>query len=138
MSDSHAKPAAESLADQMARRRGKRYPAHAYITEIFPDYVKVLLELDEVIRAKPRKYDEKMHELFHIIALAVEMSNPHNQPHLKQHIKKGLKLGLAPEEIAEALMVCVNPCGAKVLTYGVTCMLEAIEEMKAETTNQAT
>lgn len=138
MSDSHAKPATESLADQMARRRGKRYPAHAYIAETFPDYVKVLLELDDVIRAKPRKYDEKMHELFHIIALAVEMSNPHNQPHLKQHIKKGLKLGLAPDEIAEALMVCVNPCGAKVLTYGVTCMLEAIEEMKAETTNPAT
>ena len=48
------------------------------------------------------------------------------------HIKKALKLGLAPEEIAEALMVCVNPCGAKVLTYGVTCMLEAIEEIKTE------
>lgn len=136
MSESHSKPATESLADQMARRRGKRYPAHTYIAELFPDYVKVLLELDEVIRAKPRKYDEKMHELFHIIALAVEMSNPHNQPHLKQHIKKGLKLGLAPEEIAEALMVCVNPCGAKVLTYGVTCMLEAIEEMKTEAASQ--
>jgi len=138
MSNSDAQPAANSLAEQMAKRRGKRYPAHAYIAEVFPDYVKVLLELDEVIRAKPRKYDEKMHELFHIIALAVEMSNPHNQPHLKQHLKKGLKLGLAPEEIAEALMVCVNPCGAKVLTYGVTCMLEAIEEMKAETAGQAT
>jgi alkylhydroperoxidase/carboxymuconolactone decarboxylase family protein YurZ len=138
MSDSNEKHAAKSLADQMAKRRGKRYPAHAYIAELFPDYVKVLLELDEVIRAKPRRYDEKMHELFHIIALAVEMSNPPNQPHLKQHIKKGLKLGLAPEEIAEALMVCVNPCGAKVLTYGVTCMLEAIEEMKAEAGTQAT
>ena len=138
MSDNHDEHASKSLADQMAKRRGKRYPAHAYIAELFPDYVKVLLELDEVIRAKPRRYDEKMHELFHIIALAVEMSNPPNQPHLKQHIKKGLKLGLAPEEIAEALMVCVNPCGAKVLTYGVTCMLEAIEEMKAEAGTQAT
>jgi len=138
MSDNHDEHASKSLADQMAKRRGKRYPAHAYIAELFPDYVKVLLELDEVIRAKPRRYDEKMHELFHIIALAVEMSNPPNQPHLKQHIKKGLKLGLAPEEIAEALMVCVNPCGAKVLTYGVTCMLEAIEEMKAESGTQAT
>jgi hypothetical protein len=29
-------------------------------------------------------------------------------------------------------MVCVNPCGAKVLTYGVTCMLGAMEETKAE------
>jgi len=64
--------------------------------------------------------------------LAVEMSNPHNQPHLKQHLKKGIGLGLDPVEITEALMVCVNPCGAKVVTYGVTCMLEAIEEMKAE------
>ena len=73
-----------------------------------------------------------MHELFHILALAVEMSNPHNQPHLKQHLKKGIGLGLDPVEITEALMVCVNPCGAKVVTYGVTCMLEAIEEMKAE------
>jgi len=62
----------------------------------------------------------------------VEMSNPPNQPHLKQHMKKGLQLGLDPEEIAEALMVCVNPCGAKVLTYGVTCMLEAIDELKQE------
>jgi hypothetical protein len=26
----------------------------------------------------------------------------------------------------------VNPCGAKVLTYGVTCMLEAMEELEAE------
>ncbi|MEK6591461.1 MAG: carboxymuconolactone decarboxylase family protein [Pseudomonadota bacterium] len=138
MSDSHNKHVSASLADQMAERRGKRYPAHAYIAEIFPDYVKVLVELDEVIRAKPRRFDEKMHELFHIIALAVEMSNPPNQPHLRQHIKRALKLGLAPEEIAEALMVCVNPCGAKVLTYGVTCMLEAIEEMKAEAGNQAT
>ena len=120
------------LADEMAKRRGKRYPAHAFIAEKFPDYVKVLIELDEVIRLKPRRYDEKMHELFHIIALAVEMSNPANQPHLKQHMKKGLQLGLAPEEIAEALMVCVNPCGAKVLTYGVTCMLEAMEELKQE------
>ncbi|MDH4149450.1 MAG: carboxymuconolactone decarboxylase family protein [Betaproteobacteria bacterium] len=138
MPDPHDQSAAQSLADQMASRRGKRYPAHAYIAETFPDYVKVLLELDEVIRVKPRKFDEKMHELFHIIALAVEMSNPPNQPHLRQHIKKALKLGLTPEEIAEALMVCVNPCGAKVLTYGVTCMLEAIEEMKAEAAGQAT
>lgn len=124
--------ASTNLADEMAKRRGKRYPAHAYIAEKFPDYVKVLVELDEVIRLKPRWFDEKMHELFHIIALAVAMSNPPNQPHLKQHIKQGLRLGLDPEEIAEALMVCVNPCGAKVLTYGVTCMLEAIEEMKTE------
>jgi alkylhydroperoxidase/carboxymuconolactone decarboxylase family protein YurZ len=122
----------KDLAQEIARRRGRVYPAHAWIAEKFPDYVQVLLELDEVIRARPRRFDEKMHELFHIVALAVEMSNPPNQPHLKQHIKRGLKLGLAPEEIAEALMVCVNPCGAKVLTYGVTCMLEAMEEMKAE------
>lgn len=33
-------------------------------------------------------------------------------------------------------MVCVNPCGAKVLTYGVTCMLEAIEEMGADSENR--
>lgn len=123
---------ASTLAQEMARRRGKVYPAHTWIAEKFPDYVKVLVELDEVIRVKPRRFDEKMHELFHIVALAVEMSNPPNQPHLKQHIKRALKMGLAPEEIAEALMVCVNPCGAKVLTYGVTCMLEAIDEMKAE------
>ena len=121
-----------NLADEMAKRRGTRYPAHEWIAEKFPDYVEVLVKLDEVIRLKPRRFDQKMHELFHILALAVEMSNPPNQPHLKQHIKQGLKLGLAPEEIAEALMVCVNPCGAKVLTYGVTCMLEAIEELKAE------
>jgi len=121
-----------NLADEMAKRRGTRYPAHEWIAQKFPDYVEVLVKLDEVIRLKPRRFDPKMHELFHILALAVEMSNPPNQPHLKQHIKQGLKLGLAPEEIAEALMVCVNPCGAKVLTYGVTCMLEAIEELKAE------
>jgi alkylhydroperoxidase/carboxymuconolactone decarboxylase family protein YurZ len=125
-------PTPADLAAEMARRRGRRYPAHEFIAEKFPDYVKVLVELDEVIRLKPRRFDEKMHELFHIVALAVEMSNPPNQPHLKQHMKQGLKLGLAPEEIAEALMVCVNPCGAKVLTYGVTCMLEAIEELKSE------
>jgi alkylhydroperoxidase/carboxymuconolactone decarboxylase family protein YurZ len=130
MADQEA--ASRELADEMARRRGTRYPAHAFIAEHFPDYVKVLVELDEVIRAKPRLFDEKMHELFHVIALAVEMSNPPNQPHLKQHLKRALQLGWKPEEIAEALMVCVNPCGAKVLTYGVTCMLEAIEEMKAE------
>ena len=131
MSEEKSKGASD-LADEMARRRGTRYPAHAYIAEKFPDYVKVLVELDEVIRLKPRRFDQKMHELFHIIALAVEMSNPPDQPHLKQHIKQGLKLGLAPEEIAEALMVCVNPCGAKVLTYGVTCMLEAMEELASE------
>ncbi len=123
---------APDLAEEMARRRGRRYPAHEWIAKTFPDYVEVLLRLDEVIRVKPRRFDQKMHELFHIVALAVEMSNPPNQPHLKQHIKQGLELGLAPEEIAEALMVCVNPCGAKVLTYGVTCMLEAIEELKKE------
>src|SRR3990172_2750322 len=121
-----------SLADEIARRRGWRYPAHEFIARTFPDYMELLIKLDEVIRAKPRIYDEKMHELFHIIALAVEMSNPPNQPHLRQHLKKGLKLGLKPEEIAEALMVCVNPCGMKVLTYGVTCMLEALEELKSE------
>ena len=129
--DRDQRPATD-LADEMAKRRGRRYPAHAYIAEKFPDYVKVLVELDAVIRLKPRRFDEKMHELFHILALAVEMSNPPNQPHLKQHIKKGLQLGLDPEEIAEALMVCANPCGAKVLTYGVTCMLEAIDELKQE------
>lgn len=121
-----------ALADEIARRRGKRYPAHEWIAKTFPDYMEVLLELDHVVRAKPRRFDEKMHELFHIIALAVEMSNPPNQPHLKQHLKRGLKLGLAPEEIAEALMVCVNPCGMKVLTYGVTCMLEAMQELQTE------
>lgn len=123
------------LTDEIAKRRGRRYPAHAYIAETFPDYMEALLDLDHVIREKPRRFDEKMHELFHIIALAVEMSNPPNQPHLRQHIKKGLQMGLKPEEIAEALMVCVNPCGTKVLTYGVTCMLEAMEEIKAEALN---
>lgn len=123
---------ARSLADAMAARRGRRYPAHAWLAEKFPDYVEMLLHMDHVVREKPRLFDERMHELFHILALAVEMSNPVNQPHLRQHMKKGLRLGLKPEEIAEALMVCVNPCGTKVLTYGVTCMLEAIEEMKQE------
>lgn len=123
---------AKSLADEIAARRGKRYPAHEFIAEKFPDYMKAFLNLDEVIRAKERMFDEQMHELFHILALAVAGSNPHNQPHLKQHLKKGLQFGLKPEEIGEALMVCVNPCGAKVLTYGVTCMLEAMEELGAE------
>ena len=132
MSDRQKETTGAALAAEIARRRGRSYPAHEFIAKTFPDYMKVLIELDEVIRAKPRIYDEKMHELFHIIALAVEMSNPPNQPHLKQHLKKGLKLGLRPEEIAEALMVCVNPCGMKVLTYGVTCMLEAMDELKAE------
>lgn len=129
-----ANPPAEAqhLADEIARRRGRRYPAHEYIATTFPDYMQVLLRLDEVIRAKPRLFDEKMHELFHILALAVEMSNPPSQPHLREHLKRGLRLGLKPEEIAEALMVCVNPCGMKVLTYGVTCMLEALDELKAE------
>ena len=130
MTDSETPRESRALADEIARRRGRRYPAHAYIAETFPDYMEVLLQLDHVIREKPRRFDERMHELFHILALAVEMSNPPNQPHLRQHMKKGLKLGLKPEEIAEALMVCVNPCGMKVLTYGVTCMLEAIEELK--------
>ena len=120
------------LANEIAKRRGKVYPAHAFIAEKFPDYMEVLLDLDYVIRQKPRRFSEKMHELFHIVALAVEMSNPPNQPHLKQHLKKALQMGWKPEEIAEALMVCVNPCGMKVLTYGVTCMLEAMEEIKAE------
>ena len=122
----------KALAAEIARRRGRTYPAHEFIAEHFPDYMDALLNLDHVIRGKERRFDEKMHELFHILALAVEMSNPHNQPHLKQHLKKGIGLGLDPVEITEALMVCVNPCGAKVVTYGVTCMLEAIEEMKAE------
>ena len=121
-----------ALADEIARRRGRRYPAHEYIAKTFPDYMEALIRLDEVIRVKPRIYDEKMHELFHIIALAVEMSNPPSQPHLREHLKRGLKLGLKPEEIAEALMVCVNPCGTKVLTYGVTCMLEALDELRTE------
>ena len=122
----------KALADEIAKRRGKVYPAHQFIAEHFPDYMEALLELDTVIRGKERRFDEKMHELFHILALAVETSNPHNQPHLKQHLKKGILMGLEPVEIAEALMVCVNPCGAKVLTYGVTCMLEALEEIRAE------
>jgi alkylhydroperoxidase/carboxymuconolactone decarboxylase family protein YurZ len=132
MSDTPDSQSFTGLADEIARRRGRRYPAHEWIASTFPDYMQVLLELDHVVRAKSRRFDEKMHELFHIVALAVEMSNPPNQPHLKQHIKKGLKLGLAPEEIAEALMVCVNPCGMKVLTYGVTCMLEAMQELETE------
>ena len=127
-----SKKQASMLADEIARRRGRRYPAHEFIAKTFPDYMQVLLRLDEVIRVKPRIYDEKMHELFHIIALAVEMSNPPSQPHLCEHLKRGLRLGLKPEEIAEALMVCVNPCGTKVLTYGVTCMLEALDELHAE------
>ena len=123
---------AKKLASEFAARRGRRYPAHEWIAEHFPDYVEVLLKLDEVIRRRPRRYDERMHELFHILALAVKGSNPHNQPHLRQHIKKGLQLGLHHEEIAEALMVCVNPASAKVLTYGVTCMLEAFKELSEE------
>ena len=121
-----------TLAEEIAERRGYSYPAHKFIADNFPDYMEALLDLDHIIRGKERKFDEKMHELFHILALAVETSNPHNQPHLKNHLKKGILLGLEPTEIAEALMVCVNPCGAKVLTYGVTCMLEAIDELKSE------
>lgn len=132
MSADPVTPPPDSLANEIARRRGKRYPAHEWIARVFPDYMEVLLQLDNVVRAKPRRFNEKMHELFHILALAVQMSNPPSQPHLKQHIKKGLQLGLTPEEIAEALMVCVNPCGMKVLTYGVTCMLEAMQELESD------
>ena len=120
----------DGLADEFASRRGKRYPAHAWIAERFPDYTETMLHLDDVIRRRPRRFDERGHELFHIVALAVMGSNPHNQPHLTAHIKKALQLGAHPEEIAEALMVAVNPAGARVLTYGVTCMLEAMEELK--------
>ena len=120
------------LAKVFAERRDHIYPAHQWLAEKFPEYIQIMLDLDFEIRQKTKIYDEKMHELFHIIALAVKGSNPYNQPHLKAHIKKGLKLGLKPEEIAEALMVCVNPGGAMVLTYSVTCMLEAIEELKED------
>lgn len=132
--DNKKKPESESkkLFDTFASRRGHVYPAHEWLANRFPAYVKIMLDLDDEIRKKTRRYDEKMHELFHIVALAVKGSNPHNQQHLKAHLKKGLKLGLHPEEIAEALMVCVNPGGAMVLTYSVTCMLEAIEELKTE------
>lgn len=123
---------AEDLKAEMAERRGTVYPAHAFIAEHFPEYLELIVRLDEEIRVKERIYDERMHELFHILALAVSGSNPHNQPHLTRHMRKGLLLGLKPEEIAEALMVCVNPAGTKVLTYGVTCMLEAMAELKAE------
>ena len=71
------------LSDRIAERRGKRYPAHAFIAEKFPDYMEALLNLDEIIREKERLFDEKTHELFHILALAVAGSNPHNQPHLR-------------------------------------------------------
>ena len=84
----------EDLAKTFAARRGKVYPAHTWLAEKFPDYVEVMLELDEVIRRRPRRYDERMHELFHIVALAVKGSNFHNQPHLRAHIKKGLQLCL--------------------------------------------
>jgi len=120
------------LSKTFAERRSHVYPAHEWLAEKFPEYVQIMLDLDYEIRQKTKIFDEKMHELFHIIALAVKGSNPHNQQHLKAHIKKGLKLGLEPEEIAEALMVCVNPGGAMVLTYSVTCMLEAIGELKQE------
>jgi alkylhydroperoxidase/carboxymuconolactone decarboxylase family protein YurZ len=121
-----------TLAEEFADRRGRRYPAHAWIADRFPEYVETMLTLDDIIRRRARRFDERGHELFHIVALAVMGSNPHNQPHLTQHIKKALTLGAHPEEIAEALMVCVNPAGARVLTYGVTCMLEAIEQLEAE------
>lgn len=122
----------EDLSDEFAERRGRRYPAHAWIAERFPEYTETMLHLDDIIRRRQRRFDEKGHELFHIVALAVMGSNPHNQPHLTQHIKKALQLGAHPEEIAEALMVAVNPAGARVLTYGVTCMLEAISELEGE------
>ena len=54
----------KSLAERIAARRGKRYPAHAFIAEHFPDYMEVLLDLDYVIRQKKRRFDEKWHELF--------------------------------------------------------------------------
>lgn len=120
------------LADEFAERRGRQYPAHAWIADRFPEYAETMLQLDDVIRRRPRRFDEKGHELFHIVALAVLGSNPHNQPHLTAHIKKALQLGADPDEIAEALMVAVNPAGARVLTYGVTCMLEAMEELRNE------
>ena len=122
----------ENLSKIFAERRSHTYPAHEWLADKFPDYVKIMLDLDYEIRQKTKIFDEKMHELFHIIALAVKGSNPHNQQHLKAHIKKGIMLGLDPEEIAEALMVCVNPGGAMVLTYSITCMLEALEELDAE------
>lgn len=122
----------DELAEEFAARRGKQYPAHSWLAERFPEYVETMLQLDEIIRRRPRRFDEREHELFHIVALAVLGSNPHNQPHLTAHIKKALLLGAHPEEIAEALMVAVNPAGARVVTYGVTCMLEAIAELEGE------
>ena len=122
----------ENLSKLFSERRSHSYPAHEWLADKFPDYVKIMLDLDYEIRQKTKIFDEKMHELFHIIALAVKGSNPHNQQHLKAHIKKGIMLGLDPEEIAEALMVCVNPGGAMVLTHSITCMLEALDELDSE------
>ena len=45
-------PDGKSLADEIARRRGRRYPAHEFISEHFPDYMEALLNLDEIIRGK--------------------------------------------------------------------------------------
>ena len=76
----------KKLAAEIAKRRGRRYPAHEFIAEKFPDYMEALLHLDEIIRAKERRFDETMHELFHILALAVESSNPHNPSHISSNI----------------------------------------------------
>ena len=46
MAERKSEAGAGDLAEEMAKRRGRRYPAHAWIAEKFPDYVKVLVELD--------------------------------------------------------------------------------------------
>ena len=102
MAAARKKATGKSLADRIAQRRGKRYPAHAFIAEHFPDYMEVLLDLDYVIREKPRRFSEKMHELFHIIALAVEMSNPPNQPHLRKSDVQLPNAGSSPRFVTVA------------------------------------
>ena len=47
-------PEGAGLAADFAARRGRVYPAHQWLAERFPDYVRIMLELDEEIRRRPR------------------------------------------------------------------------------------
>ena len=42
-------PNGEILADEIARRRGRIYPAHQFIAENFPDYMDIIMNKSQVV-----------------------------------------------------------------------------------------
>jgi 4-carboxymuconolactone decarboxylase len=123
---------AQEYVDAMAEARGYVLEYHKVMARYDYTFLKAANEMVDAAYLKPRLLDARTKELIFITSLTVLRSS---QEHIIGHIKVALSLGLTPQEILEALEICLPEAGVVAFQVGVEAWRTAVGAEGLEPTN---